>query len=104
MEQGDIGSPPNYEEPSADDIHIISYTSGTTGDCKGVKLSHKSISNMVRCVNRRLPMIAGDVLISYLPYTHGFEQVLFSLALLYKLRIGFYSGDPNKLVEDCGKL
>ena len=74
MEQGDIGSPPNYEEPSADDIHIISYTSGTTGDCKGVKLSHKSISNMVRCVNRRLPMIAGDVLISYLPKLTGLSM------------------------------
>lgn len=29
-----------YTEPAKDDVYIFSYTSGTTGDSKGVKLTH----------------------------------------------------------------
>jgi len=70
---GEEGHPPSYIEPQADDIHVFSYTSGTTGDPKGVKLSHKNMLCMVRCAVKRLQAEQGDTLISYLPYTHSFE-------------------------------
>jgi len=82
----------------------MSYTSGTTGDPKGVKLTHKNIIVNGMCTIPRLPMMPGETVVSYLPYTHSFEQMLFAFALVQKLRIGFYSGDPLRLVEDCGKL
>ena len=34
------------EPPSAESILFISYTSGTTGDPKGVKFSHKAAINV----------------------------------------------------------
>lgn len=37
-----------------DDFCTFSYTSGTTGDPKGVKLSHKMLVNMISSVNTRL--------------------------------------------------
>jgi len=43
-------------------------------------------------------------MISYLPYTHSFEQALFTFELMNGLRIGFYTGDPLRLVEDVGVL
>jgi len=46
----------------------------------------------------------GEVVVSYLPYTHSFEQILFAFAIFSQFRIGFYSGDPLRLVEDCGIL
>ena len=104
MDQGEAGAPPNFEQSTKDDIYIFSYTSGTTGDSKGVKLSHNNIVRSGRTSIPRLPMNEGESYISYLPYTHSFEQVLFSFALLQKLRIGFFSGDPQRLVEDCAKL
>ena len=49
-------------------------------------------------------MVAGEAILSYLPYTHSFEQALFSLSLYIGLRIGYYQGNPLKLVEDCSVL
>lgn len=43
-------------------------------------------------------------MISYLPLAHSFEKVLFTLALLKGVRIGFYAGDVLKLTDDCQKL
>lgn len=37
-----------------EDFCTFSYTSGTTGDPKGVKLSHKMLVNMISSVNTRL--------------------------------------------------
>ena len=47
---------------------------------------------------------AGEPVISYLPFTHSFEQGMFSLSLYRGLKIGFYQGNPLKLVEDCAAL
>jgi len=42
------GEPLNETEEF--DTYIFSYTSGTTGDSKGVKLNHKNILSTVECV------------------------------------------------------
>lgn len=34
---------PAFVEPKPEDCYILSYTSGTTGDPKGVKMTHKQI-------------------------------------------------------------
>jgi len=104
MEQGDAGSPPSFETPTKNDTYILSYTSGTTGDSKGVKLSNNNIVMAARTSLSRLPMRENECVISYLPYTHSFEQILMAFALIQKLRIGFFSGDPTRLVEDCSVL
>ena len=33
----------SVKEPVCDDVYMFSYTSGTTGDPKGVKLTHKMV-------------------------------------------------------------
>lgn len=91
-------------EPTKDDTYIFSYTSGTTGDSKGVKLSHNNIVAAGRCTMVRIDMQPGETIISYLPYTHSFEQALLGFCLTRMVRIGFFSGDPARIVEDCGKL
>lgn len=76
------GSPPAFVEPTKDDIYIFSYTSGTTGDSKGVKLSHNNVITNARCTTVRVIMAPGETLISYLPYTHSFEQMLFGFSIM----------------------
>ena len=91
-------------KPVADDIYVISYTSGTTGDSKGVKLSHRNLLSSAKAGSRNTDLQAGEAIISYLPFTHSFEQGLFSFSLYRGLKIGFYQGNPIKLVEDCAAL
>ena len=45
-----------------------------------------------------------DVHLSYLPYGHTFEQCCFLLCLLSGMQIGYYSGDPLKLLDDLKVL
>ena len=62
-----------FEKCGKDDCPIFSYTSGTTGDSKGVKLTHANLMASAHAVTGK--MVGGrDVkMVSYLPYTHSFE-------------------------------
>jgi len=57
---------------------MFSYTSGTTGDPKGVKLTHKMIIGAAwAAMNHvKIPFHCEDSYISYLPAAHSFEQCL----------------------------
>ena len=61
---------------------MFSYTSGTTGDSKGVKMTHNMVVKMAMSEVDGLGAVEGDPVISYLPYPHSFEQVVFAGALL----------------------
>jgi len=81
----------------------FSYTSGTTGDPKGVKLTHKMLLMSAASVNLRMgdnALNESDTYISYLPLAHSFEQALFTMACIYGVRIGFFGGDVQKMVSD----
>lgn len=93
-----------FEKPSENDYPIFSYTSGTTGDSKGVKLTHKNLLHAGHAINKVMELHSEDIEISYLPYTHSFEQCILGTCVQTGVKIGFYQGDPLKLVEDCAKL
>jgi long-chain acyl-CoA synthetase len=82
---------------------MFSYTSGTTGTPKGVKLTHKMLASSGGATNLRTGKYGlgeNDCYISYLPSAHSFEQVLFATACLTGCRIGFFGGDVLKLVSE----
>jgi len=81
---------------------MFSYTSGTTGDPKGVKLTHKMIIGAAYAVNSRLkkPFDYEDSYISYLPAAHSFEATVSGISAYCGMKIGFYAGDVLKLTED----
>ena len=59
-------------EIANDRLAVISYTSGTTGNSKGVMLSHNSLAANVRFAHRHMPLEAGDRIVSFLPLAHAY--------------------------------
>lgn len=63
-----------YKEASPDDLANILYTSGTTGDSKGVMLSHLQYSAAIEANDRAVKVTENDRVLNFLPYAHIFEK------------------------------
>ena len=64
-------APVNLPQPSnADSVALIQYTSGSTGDPKGVVLSHSNLLANIRAMGRVMEASSADVFVSWLPLYH----------------------------------
>jgi long-chain acyl-CoA synthetase len=63
-----------YAEANDDDICNILYTSGTTGDSKGVILTHGQYNAAMIANDACVPVGENDRVMNFLPYTHIFER------------------------------
>ena len=57
-----------------DDIANILYTSGTTGDSKGVMLSHEQYYTALKGNQEVVPVDENDRVLNFLPFAHIFEK------------------------------
>lgn len=66
--------------PAPEDLAIICFTSGTTGNPKGAMITHQNVVSdcaaFVKATEKALTMNASDTQISYLPLAHMYEQQL----------------------------
>jgi len=68
---------------SQDDAALIQYTSGSTGDPKGVLLSHANILANVRVIGEAFEIRPDDVAVSWLPLYHDMGLIGLWLGSLY---------------------
>ncbi|KAK3343787.1 hypothetical protein B0T25DRAFT_307534 [Lasiosphaeria hispida] len=90
--------------PQRDDILTINYTSGTTGDPKGVLLTHANGVAGISAARANETVKPGDVHLSYLPLAHIYGRMADQTALAEGASIGYFHGDIAALVEDMKLL
>lgn len=86
IDSSDIYNPVQKGEvfPAAEnDIAYVQFSSGSTGDPKGVILTHKNIISNVRSITAASGYAAGDSMISWMPLTHDMGMIGFHINPLY---------------------
>lgn len=58
-----------------DEVATLLYTSGTTGEPKGVMLTHDNINSNVASSREMIPFAGDDVALSFLPLSHILERM-----------------------------
>ena len=105
IEDGDQLSDVKLMNPHRDSIYTICYTSGTTGDPKGVKLSHINlISSGAALIKINVNLDNDDIHLSYLPLAHVLERIVVVALTGRGARIGLFQGDILKLKDDLSVL
>ncbi|KAG5526554.1 hypothetical protein RHGRI_032735 [Rhododendron griersonianum] len=101
----------DHELPSKQrtDICTIMYTSGTTGEPKGVILTNEAIMAEVLSTDQILletdkVCTADDSYFSFLPLAHVYDQIIETYCISRGSSIGFWQGDVRYLMEDIVEL
>ena len=91
-----------YAEASMDDIANILYTSGTTGDSKGVILTYKQYHAAFEANHKTVPVNENDVVMNFLPYTHVFERgwAILSLTVGARLVVNTYPKEIQETLKE----
>ncbi|MCQ2095233.1 MAG: AMP-binding protein [Bacteroidaceae bacterium] len=97
----------SFEDENPDDLAVISYTSGSTGNPKGVMLSHKSFWSNNLFARMNFPLNSHHNCISLLPLAHMFGL---SFEFIFPLTIGCHITfltkvpSPNVVIKAFNEL
>ncbi|XP_075896542.1 long-chain-fatty-acid--CoA ligase 5 [Nelusetta ayraudi] len=94
--------------PKPQDLSIICFTSGTTGNPKGAMLTHENVvadaAGVMKAFETAITPSTEDVTISFLPLAHMFERVVQTVVYSVGARVGFFQGDVRLLPDDMKAL
>lgn len=92
-----------YQSASMDDMANILYTSGTTGDSKGVMLTYGQYDAALRANDEVVPVSEKDRVINFLPFTHIFERGWAYLCLIEGAQL-FINTYPHEIQESMRQV
>jgi long-chain acyl-CoA synthetase len=93
-----------WQAVTADDVLTVLYTSGTTGNPKGVPLTHSNVFFEVVATNRMAELPSNGTQISYLTYAHIAERVLSLYLPLFKFSHTHFCTDLAQLGATLGQV
>eukprot|EP00878_Enallax_costatus_P020601 GHUV01021783.1.p1 GENE.GHUV01021783.1~~GHUV01021783.1.p1 ORF type:complete len:600 (+),score=177.59 GHUV01021783.1:394-2193(+) len=103
-------SPVDAVPPQPEDTCTIMYTSGTTGQPKGVLLTHKALVSSVATVivylrdSANITVGPGQYFLSFLPLAHIFDRLAEDCFIAMGGAVGFWQGNVKMLVDDIAAL
>ncbi|KAK9806319.1 hypothetical protein WJX72_010249 [[Myrmecia] bisecta] len=103
------GKPGKATPPQPEDIACIMYTSGTTGNPKGVMITHHNMVASVASVSAYLAEVKisvdhNDSMLSFLTLAHILAQVIEAFMMSIGAQIGYWQGDIRKITDDISAL
>ncbi|CAE6055188.1 unnamed protein product [Arabidopsis arenosa] len=101
--------PKETNPPKPSDVCTIMYTSGTSGEPKGVVLTHEAAATCVigadLCLDQfEDKMTHEDVYLSFLPLAHILDRANEEYFFRKGASVGYYHGDLNALRDDIQEL
>nr|XP_027193945.1 protein PF14_0175-like [Dermatophagoides pteronyssinus] len=96
----------DFTPPAPEAVGTISFTSGTTGDPKGVLLTESAFAAQVLAVHiyqnsvNTFYLIPDFCYFSYLPLSHIFERIMLLICISFGMRIALVSGKVDRLASD----
>ncbi|KAJ6404064.1 hypothetical protein OIU84_012291 [Salix udensis] len=102
-------NPSEIFPPQSFNICTIMYTSGTSGDPKGVVILHETVAAFVRGMDLFMEqfedkMTPDDVYLSFLPLAHVLDRMIEEYFFRKGASVGYYHGDLNALRDDLMEL
>ncbi|MCU0970147.1 MAG: AMP-binding protein [Rubrivivax sp.] len=97
-------APSAWNDAHADDPALIVFTSGTTGEPKGIRYTHRQVCAAVSSILEAFPDIApGSRLACWLPLSNLFQRMINLCAVGRGAQV-FYVEDPRTLMQHVGAI
>lgn len=93
-------NPIPFHPPGPEDLITVNYTSGTTGNPKGVVLTHRNAIAATCSAVTATKIDSSDIYCSFLPLAHIYQRINEQTALMTGASIGYFHGDMVTLVDD----